>query len=88
MVPSSAPVLVRLAARGEEAMPKSVTLTRPSAAISRLPGLMSRCTTPLRCAACSAWAAWASTSAVRRGGSGPVASTAASDGPSTSSMTR
>ena len=32
------------------AMPKSVTFTWPSSVSSTLPGLMSRCTTPLRCA--------------------------------------
>ena len=31
-------------------MPKSVTFTSPSGVISTLPGLTSRCTTPLRCA--------------------------------------
>ena len=32
------------------AMPKSVTFTWPCGVINTLPGLMSRCTTPLRCA--------------------------------------
>ena len=36
------------------AMPKSVTLTRPSASTSTLCGLMSRCTIPCRCAKRSA----------------------------------
>ena len=89
MVPISAPVPVSSSDQGDWAIPKSVTFTRPSRAMSRLPGLMSRCSTPAACAACSAAAAWAITSAVRPGSSGPdEASTAASEGPSTSSMTR
>ena len=40
------------------AMPKSVILTRPSGSTSRLPGLMSRCTTPAACATPSASATW------------------------------
>ena len=49
---------------------------------------MSRCTSPAACAACRPAAAWASTSMVAAGSSGPAASTPASDGPSTSSITR
>ena len=70
------------------AMPKSVTFTMPPGASSRLAGLMSLCTSPARCAACRPAAVWATMSRHRAGSSGPAASASASDGPSTSSITR
>jgi hypothetical protein len=48
------PVAVRGTWSAMRAMPKSVIFTRPSGVMSRLPGLMSRCTRP---AACAAWRA-------------------------------
>jgi hypothetical protein len=87
-VPITAPVCVSASVASARAMPKSVTFTSRSAVMSTLPGLMSRCTTPLRCAKASAaamsapiWAAW-------RGFSGPFAlSTSRSERPCTYSMT-
>ena len=53
-VPMTWPVAVSGTWSAMRAMPKSVILTRPSGVMSRLPGLMSRCTRPAACAACSA----------------------------------
>ena len=52
--PSTRPALVIGASATLRAMPKSVSLTRPSSATSTLPGLTSRWVMPLRCAARSA----------------------------------
>ena len=53
-VPMTWPVAVSGTWSVMRAMPKSVIFTRPSGVTSRLPGLMSRCTRPAACAACSA----------------------------------
>ena len=53
-VPMTWPVAVSGTWSAMRAMPKSVILTRPSGVISRLPGLMSRCTRPAAWAACRA----------------------------------
>ncbi len=53
-VPITWPVAVSGTWSAIRAMPKSVILMRPSGVISRLPGLMSRCTSPAWWAACSA----------------------------------
>ena len=45
-MPMTWPVAVSGTWSAMRAMPKSVILTRPSGVISRLPGLMSRCTSP------------------------------------------
>ncbi len=74
-VPTSWPVLVTGAESAARAMPKSVIFTTPPGASSRLPGLMSRCTSPARCAACRPDAVWAMMSRLRAGSSGPAAST-------------
>ena len=87
-MPTSSP----LAVTGTEpivcAMPKSVILTVPPGASSRLAGLMSRWIIPAPCAACKPAAAWATMFMVRLSSSGPPVSTVSSDGPSTSSITR
>ena len=71
-VPITIPVAVRfMSGTLALAMPKSVILVVPSAVTSRLPGLMSRCTIPARCAASSARAAWATMSRATYGSSRP-----------------
>ena len=68
------PAWVRLSSADAEmarAMPKSVTFTTPDDEMSTLPGLMSRCTTPLRWAKPSAAATSVATSAARWGWSVP-----------------
>jgi hypothetical protein len=70
------------------AMPKSVIFTWPSPVISRLAGLISRCTSPAECAACRPSPACAIRSMVWPGFSGPAARISASEGPSTNSITR
>jgi len=87
-VPISVPGLVTDADPAAYAIPKSVIFTFPSLLTSRFPGLMSRCTRPASWAACKAAAAWAIRPIVRAGPSGPSSSSLASDGPSTSSITR
>ena len=67
-VPITIPILVTGAWWATLAMPKSVILTWPPGVISRLPGLMSRCTRDRACACCSARPVWSSTSSVRDGG--------------------
>ncbi len=70
----TAPAWVRLASvppMTAWAMPKSATFTWPLGAMRMLPGLMSRCTTPLRWANPSAAATSAAISAARRGCRGP-----------------
>ena len=49
-VPSTEPTFVMSDCSAALAMPKSASLTTPSVLTIRLPGLTSRCTTPLRCA--------------------------------------
>ena len=63
-VPMTWPVAVSGTWSAMRAMPKSVILTRPSGVMSRLPGLMSRCTRPAACAACSAAAVCATMSRI------------------------
>ncbi len=88
-VPMTWPVAVSGTWSAMRAMPKSVIFTRPSGVISRLPGLMSRCTRPAACAACSAEAVWATMSSARSGGSFDSRSRIVdSASPGTSSMTR
>ena len=87
-VPITVPVRVTGTDPATCAIPKSVIFTWPSAASSRLAGLMSRCTSAAACAVCRPDATWATTSMVWAAPSGPAARTAASDGPSTSSITR
>ncbi len=53
------------------AMPKSVTLTRPSESTSTFCGLMSRCTTPRWCANRSARRICVTMSVAASGGAGP-----------------
>ena len=89
-VPITMPVSVRwdACARTAVAMPKSVILVAPPAAISRLPGLMSRWMMPAWWAASSARAAWLTMSRVASGESLARARIAESGSPRTSSMTR
>ena len=61
-VPMTWPVAVSGTWSAMRAMPKSVIFTRPSGVMSRLPGLMSRCTRPAACAACRAAAVCATMS--------------------------
>ena len=68
-VPITWPVAVSGTWSAMRAMPKSVILTRPSGVISRLPGLMSRCTSPAAWAACSAAAVCATMSSTLSAGS-------------------
>ena len=49
-VPSDEPTFVMSDCSAALATPKSASLTTPSVLTIRLPGLTSRCTTPLRCA--------------------------------------
>lgn len=70
------------------AIPKSVSTTRPSFAISTLAGFTSRCSTPAAWAERSASSTSAPIRAARCGAIGPSASsTSASDRPRTSSIT-
>ena len=88
-VPSTVPVRVSRAASRARAIPKSVILTWPSSVTSRLPGLMSRWMTPLRCAAYRPLAACSMMSSVTWGSRAPFRERiAASGSPCTSSMTR
>ena len=90
-VPITMPVAVRFASSEARAlaMPKSVIFVVPSAVISRLPGLMSRCTMPAWCATSRARAACATMSIVTSAGSRPSRSRIVDSGsPFTSSMTR
>ena len=69
------------------AMPKSVTFTRSPASTMMLAGLMSRWTTPFRCAKSRASATCAPSIAARSSGScPPVAITRSSPTPSMNSM--
>ncbi len=69
------------------AMPKSSTFAPVSVSIT-FAGLMSRCTTPMRCAAASAPATCPAVRTASGQASGPPASRSASVCPSTSSITR
>ncbi len=70
------------------AIPKSLSTTRPSLAISTLAGLTSRCSTPESCAERNAARTCSPMCAARCGGIGPSASsTSASESPRTSSIT-
>jgi hypothetical protein len=60
-VPMTWPVPVSGTLSAEQAMPKSVSFTRPSGRTRMLPGLTSRWTTPARCASASPAAAWDNT---------------------------
>ncbi len=82
------PRLVIVASATLRAMPKSVSLIRPSSEISTLPGFTSRCTMPARCADSSAAATASATAAPCSRVSGPrcrIRSARLEDG--TSSMT-
>ena len=59
-MPTNSPVAVSFLEKSwlASAMPKSAIFTWPFGVIIRLPGLMSRCTTPLSCAVASPWAVW------------------------------
>ena len=70
-MPAIRPVRVSCTSSTARETPKSVSLTRPSSAISTLPGLTSRCTTPAACAAASPSATCRPISATTRGSSGP-----------------
>src|SRR5690606_16256923 len=86
--PTTSPVIVSAELPSTIAMPKSVSTTRPSLAISTLAGFTSRCSTPAACAARSAASTSAPIPAARAGDIGPSASsTSASDRPRTSSIT-
>src|SRR5437764_5373402 len=88
-VPSTVWPVVSAVAAVDRAMPKSTSVTVPSAEISRLAGLTSRWTTPRRCAASSASAAWATIDMVSPAGSRPVAAIFSdSCRPSTYAITR
>ena len=87
-MPISTPGRVNGAEPAACAMPKSVIFTYRPRLISMFPGLISRCTRPAACAACKALAACAIRLIVSAGATGPLSSSLASDGPSTSSITR
>ena len=89
-MPMTAAVEVIVAAESEtaRAMPKSITLTVPWGVIITFPGLMSRCTMPLRWLKSSAPQMSAARLIARSGGSGPSRrSTSRRVSPSTYSMT-
>lgn len=86
--PTSMPVEVTEGSPSTWAMPKSVSTTRPSSAISTLDGFTSRCRMPSRCAERRTSRMASPTSAARRGVSVPSSRIAsASDLPSISSIT-
>src|SRR5690606_39034500 len=86
--PTPSPGIVSAELPSTIAMPKSVSTTRPSLAISTLAGFTSRCSTPAACAARSAASTSAPIPAARAGDIGPSASsTSPSDRPRTSSIT-
>jgi hypothetical protein len=88
-VPTVAPVIVKPVRSVTLAMPKSVTMALPSPSSSTLAGLMSRCTTPRRCAYSSALAICASHALTTETGSGPQRRMTASSEPcSTKSSTK
>ena len=70
-MPAIRPVRVSCTSSTARETPKSVSFTRPSSAMSTLPGLTSRCTTPAACAAASPSATCRPISATTRGSSGP-----------------
>ncbi len=72
-VPTRPPVAVRLVESAERAMPKSIS-QGPSAPMSTLPGLTSRCTYPAVCTACSARATHPVIWSTAATGRGPYAS--------------
>ena len=87
-VPTTMPVRVSGTAEAALAMPKSVTLTTPSAVTMRLPGLMSRWISPRLWMACRPTAAWAiRSSAMTSGRVRCRARMSARDSPWTYSMT-
>ena len=69
------------------ARPKSSTFTVPAAVSLMLPGLRSRWTMPLSCAASSASAIWRANSSATSSGKGPPESQSANVGPAMSSIT-
>ncbi len=84
-----APTCVRLGSRATLAIPKSVTTALPSSSSRMLAGLMSRCTTPRRCAYPNAPAIWDSHTLTTEIGNGPsLRITASSDGPATNFITK
>ncbi len=86
--PISVPVRVIAVPPSTVAMPKSVMTTRSPPSTITLPGLMSRCTTPARCAACSPSSSPRASRAARAGGGGPSArSSSSSERPRSSSIT-
>ena len=88
-VPTTIPAWVTAADPIDLAMPKSVSLTCPEGVMRMLPGLTSRCTNPIACAALSARPVCSSMSRVWRSGSDPSRDrTSDSGSPTTSSMTR
>ena len=88
-MPITWPVSVSDMPSAARAIPKSVTLVRRSGVTIRLPGLTSRCTIPVACAAPSASAAWASRSRTTSGSIGASGRSRLESGwPSTSSITR
>lgn len=87
-VPITTLVAVSVVLTSARAMPKSVTVTRPSAPSIRLDGLTSRCTISCWCAACRASSAVASRPRACSGAIGPPSVRTLSSGrPSTSSIT-
>jgi hypothetical protein len=74
----------------KRAMPKSQTFNRPDFSTIRLPGLMSRCTTCISCAAASASASWIPYDSRSSSGSpeGNRSITLPRSSPSSSSITR
>ncbi|GAA3146795.1 hypothetical protein GCM10020001_082630 [Nonomuraea salmonea] len=87
-VPTSPPVAVSPASASMEAMPKSVSTTRPSSASSTFSGLTSRCSTPVAWAARSASSTRPPITAACAGRSGPSSEiTLASERERTSCMT-
>ena len=85
-VPNVSPSSSSSGAPTRVAMPKSSTFT-PIVVSMMLPGVMSRCTKPIRCAAASASATCAQTSSASGQGSGPAVSRRSRDSPASSSMT-
>ena len=87
-VPTTVMVCVSAPDPSARAMPKSRTRVRPSSAMRMLPGVMSRWTTPARCAASNASQTSAAMPTQRATGSGPSAlRTSRRVRPRTSSMT-
>ena len=70
-MPAISPVRVSCTSSTARETPKSVSLTRPSSAMSTLPGFTSRCTTPAEWAAASPSATCCPMAATSAGGSRP-----------------